>query len=212
MLPKVLFHFETAPSFFRIPIALSPFSVYDIKKKGREYMRCIQTSGLAGKLIHYVIRNPGIIKKIASAEVFHPEPPRSVSGCDRLLLPVIVKDFPDFDVTTAKETVKQALREKYGSQPGYTLHKVVISEYLRTAQKTVVFQAAFATKDAMTVRQRRVILHYTYLMPKSDQTLAANCPNCGGALGYGEVECSFCGSRVANPLGSSWQFTEIRED
>lgn len=175
-------------------------------------MRNIQASGLAKKLIWYVIKNPGIVKKVASSEVFHPEPPRSVNSCDRMVLPSILKDFPDFDVTTAKDTVRQALTEKYGREEGYTLHKIVISDYLRTAQKTVVFQAAFATKDGIKKVQRRVILHYTYLMPNSNHVIAANCPNCGGALGYGDVECGFCNTRVANPLGYSWKFTEIRED
>lgn len=175
-------------------------------------MRSIDTAGLAKKLIRYVIQNPGVVKKVASSEVFHPEPPRSVSGCDRLVLPVILKDFPDFDVTTAKDTVKQALQEKYGREKGYTLHRIVISEYLRTAQKTVVFQAAFATKDGATVHQRRVILHYTYLMPKSDQAVAANCPNCGGALGFGVTDCPYCGSRVTNVMKNTWKFTALREN
>lgn len=175
-------------------------------------MRITETAGEAIKLVRLVYQNRDMIQKIASSEVFHPEPPRSVSSCDRLILPQILKDFPDFDVTTAKKTVKQALQEKFGSQKGYVLHKVVISEYLRTAQKTIVFQAAFATKEGAVMRQRRMILHYTYLLPNADNTIAANCPNCAGALGYGVTECPFCGSRVANPLGNSWQFTEFRED
>jgi len=166
----------------------------------------------AKKAVMFAIKNRGTIQKVAASEVFHPEPPRSVNSCDRLLLPVILKDFPDFDVTTAKAAVRKALDEKYSHQKGYTLHRIVIADYLRTAQKTVVFQASFANKDGAKIAQRRVILHYSYLMPQSDHTVAANCPNCGGALGYGEMECGFCGTRVANPLGQSWQFTEFRED
>ena len=175
-------------------------------------MRSIQSGDLARKLIRFAIQNRGILQQVASSEVFHPEPPRSVNSCDRLVLPQIMRDFPDFEVTTAKDTVRQVLSEKYGSEKGYALHKIVISDYLRTAQKTIVFQAAFATKDGLKTVQRRVILHYSYLLPQSDQAIAANCPNCGGALGFGDIECAFCNSRVVNPLGNSWQFTEIRED
>ena len=42
-------------------------------------------------------------------------------------------------------------------------------------------------------------------------TVAANCPNCGGAMGYGQAQCSYCGSRVAHVLKNTWTITKIEE-
>lgn len=138
--------------------------------------------------------------------------PRSLNGCDSLLLPKILKDFPDFDVTLAKTYAKNALKEKFGSKDGFTIYQVVIARYLPSAvQKTIVFQAAVSWRDGGKLQQKRYDLYDTYLLSGGSDSVAANCPNCGGALGYGETVCSFCGSRVANVLGNVWEFTEIKE-
>lgn len=170
-------------------------------------------SVLAGMLAEQAIRNPVFFKNIVSSDTFVPESPRSLNGCDRLLLPQILKDFPDFDENLVKTYARQALTEKYGNENGFTLYNVVISRYLRTgAQKTVVLQAAFSTKSGIKTLQRRAELHYTYLLSGSSQTVAANCPNCGGALGYGITVCPYCDSRVASVLGNAWKFVEITEN
>lgn len=138
--------------------------------------------------------------------------PRSLSGCDILLEPKILKDFPDFDFTLAKTYVRDALDEKYKSNNGFTVHNVVIARYLPSAvQKTIVYQAAGSYRENGQLQQKRYTLHYTYILPEATRTIAANCPNCGGVLGYGETVCSFCDSRVVHGLGSAWRFTEIKE-
>lgn len=172
--------------------------------------------GILGSLIRLLLElvynHPAALKSITQSG-FTEAPARSLNGCDRLLLPQITRDFPDFDPNQVKILCRQFLRERYGSDKGFTVHKVVISQYLRHgAQKTVVLQAAFSTGSGTKLRQRRAHLHYTYLLPGSSAIVAANCPNCGGALGYGVTVCPYCDSRVATPMGSTWQFTELTED
>lgn len=140
------------------------------------------------------------------------ETPRSLSGCDSLLLPKILKDFPDFDANLAKTYVREYLEEKLGAHDGFTIYNVVIARYLPTgAQKTIFFQAAVSWKEKGKTQQKRYELHYTYLLRSADATVASNCPNCGGALGYGVTVCPYCDSRVANVLGNTWTFTEMKE-
>lgn len=168
---------------------------------------------LADMLVKTAINNPGIFQSVAGSKLFQTEAPRSLNGCDRLVLPNIIRDFPDFDVTMVKNFVRQELKDAYGAENGFAVHNVVISQYLRAgAQKTVVLQAAFETKKGTAKQQRRATLHYTYLLSGSSETVAANCPNCGGALGYGVTVCPYCDSRVAHVLGNAWQFTQITED
>lgn len=140
------------------------------------------------------------------------ESPRSLSGCDTLLMPQILQDFPDFDANHAKILVKDYLAAQLSGKPGLLIHNVVIARYLpSSAQKTILFQAAVSWMENGRRVQKRFELHYTYLLTGSDGVIAANCPNCGGALGYGVTVCPYCDSRVASVMGNVWQFTHLEE-
>lgn len=148
---------------------------------------------------------------ILSSELELEESPRSLNGCDSLLIPQILKDFPDFDGNLAKTYVRDYLKKTLSEHPELTIHNVVIAKYLRSgAQKCIVFQAALCWTEGGKKVQKRYELHYTYLL-QGDSEVAANCPNCGGALGYGVRQCPYCDSRVANVLGNKWTFTEVKE-
>ena len=149
--------------------------------------------------------------QLLSSELELEESPRSLNGCDSLLIPKILQDFPDFDITLAKTYVRNYLKDRLSKHRDLTIHNVVIAKYLPSgAQKTIVFQAALCWTESGKKVQKRYELNYTYLLD-GDTEVAANCPNCGGALGYGVNECPYCGSRVANALGNSWTFTEMKE-
>lgn len=180
-----------------------------------EFFRKVRTATAAFRIIRQLARagsNSGLLKGLGAIDTISDQSPRSLNGCDRLLLPQILKDFPDFDTNMAKSYARNMLKEKFGHLQGFTIHNVVISQYLPSgAQKTIVFQAAAAYRSGSTRIQKRYDLHYTYLLSGSSETVAANCPNCGGALGYGVTVCPFCDSRVVSPLGNSWKFTQIEE-
>lgn len=151
----------------------------------------------------------GALKEVDTTQM---DTPRSLNGCDSLLLPKILRDFPDFDVNLAKTYVRDELKRRFGNRQSFRIHNVVIAKYLPTAvQKTIVFQAATCHRENQRTVQKRYDLHYTYILPDETSNVAANCPNCGGVLSFGETTCSFCNSRVANVLKNTWEFTEVRE-
>ena len=153
-----------------------------------------------------------ILQALSEIESIEDNTPRSLNGCDTLLIPQILRDFPDFDVNLAKTYVRDYLKEQLRGKSGITIYNVVISKYLRSeSQKTIVFQAAVSFLENGERSQKPFELDYTHILSAQTSSVAANCPNCGGALGFGVVNCPFCGSRVANVLGNSWEFTEIRE-
>lgn len=140
------------------------------------------------------------------------EPQRSLNGCDSLLIPRILKDFPDFDPDHAKNLCRDYLRDHYRGKSGFTIYNVVFSKYLRSGlQKSVVMQAAASYNSGGKKKQVRYEVDYAYHVETADETVAANCPNCGGALGYGITTCPFCDSRVANVMGNTWKFVNPRE-
>lgn len=137
--------------------------------------------------------------------------PRSLNGCDSILLPQILKDFPDFDVTLAKTYVRDYLKAQLDAHSDLTIHNVVIARYFPSAaHKTIVFQTALCWVESGKKVQKRFELNYTYMVT-GDSEVAANCPNCGGALGYSNTVCPYCDSRVVNALGNTWKFTELKE-
>ena len=159
-----------------------------------------------------VFGNPDLLEALESVDSVQDQSPRSLNGCDSFLLPQILKDFPDFDNNLAKTYARNTLKNKYGRKDIFTIYNVVIARYLRSAaQKTIVYQAAASHRENGELKQKRYDMHYTYLLESSDVNVAANCPNCGGAIGYGVTVCPYCESRVANVLGNTWKFTEIKE-
>lgn len=139
-------------------------------------------------------------------------PPRSVNGCDRIVIPQILEDFPDFDPTLAKTYARDYLKQQLSDFQDLQIHNVVFARYLPSAsQKTIVFQAAVSSRENGKTVQRRYDLHDTYLIATGDETVAANCPNCGGNLGFGDTVCPYCNSRVVNVMGNTWKFTELTE-
>lgn len=149
---------------------------------------------------------------LSHADVQNQDHPRSLSGCDQLLIPQILEDFPDFDVTMAKNYARDYLKKKLADKNQLTIYNLVLSRYLRSAaQKTIVFQAAVSYYSGGEKLQKRFDLHYTYLLSGEASTVAANCPNCGGTLGYGDTVCPYCNSRVVNVMGNTWEFTFLKE-
>lgn len=175
-------------------------------------------------MLYHIIRNrirsfsrrvfgrTDLLGALESVNLSAQQNPRSLNGCDSLLLPQILKDFPDFDVNQAKILIRDVLKKQYGDNEDFRIYNVVIAKYLRSgAQKTIVFQASVSWMENGRTLQKRFDIHYAYILPQSSETVAANCPNCGGAIGYGETECSYCGSRVVSILGNTWKAVQILE-
>lgn len=138
--------------------------------------------------------------------------PRSLNGCDSLLLPKILRDFPDFDPNLVKTYAKDYIEKNLREKADLKIYNIVIAKYLPSnINKTIVFQAAVSFKEGGETKQKRYDLHYTYILRTSSSSVAANCPNCGGVLGYGDIVCPYCNSRVTNVMGNTWEFTEFTQ-
>ena len=182
-------------------VAVGGYGYFRVRKKVRDFSR--QAFG-----------TPDLLAGFKSVETEAEITPRSLSGCDSILLPRILEDFPDFDPTLAKTYARDALRKHLAGKEEVRVHNVVFARYLRAvSQKTIVMQAAAQYREGGRLQQKRYDLHYAYLLQGKggDETVAANCPNCGGAIGFGMKECPYCGSRLAVLLEGAWDFTEIQE-
>lgn len=157
---------------------------------------------------------PELLEGFRNMEAEAETTPRSLSGCDDLLLPRIRADFPDFDPGLAKTCAREALQNHLSDLEGVVVHNIVLSRYERSRiSKTVVMQAAAQHREEGRIRQERYILNYVYTVQgkSGEHTAAANCPNCGGVIEFGQTSCAYCGSQIAAIMQGAWEITEIRE-
>lgn len=183
-----------------LAVALGGFLIY------RRIRRKLQ------QLSSHLFGTRDLMQALKDADLTAQDTPRSLNGCDSILLPQILEDFPDFDITLAKTYARKTLKEHLRHKQNVKIHNVVIAKYLQAqVQKTIVFQAAVAYTENDRTHQTRYELSYAYVVEGQSATVAANCPNCGGALTYGETTCPFCESRVTNVMSASWSFTHIQE-
>lgn len=138
--------------------------------------------------------------------------PKSVSGMDSVLMPKILRDFPDFDANMAKTYGREYIKKKLADKKDVTINRLVFHQYLPAlSQKTIVMQASVGYEEKDRTYQTRYELHYAYVVESADETIAANCPNCGANLPFGATQCSYCGSRITNVLGNTWKFIRFHE-
>lgn len=177
-------------------------SIYAIYRKVSHKIRHISTD---------LFGTANLMKAINQVNEQVYDRPRTISACENSVLPRILRDFPDFDLSLAKTYCRNYLKEQLTGHKNLTIHKVALFQYnSNSIQKTVIFQAAVSWDDGQKL-QKRFDISYTN-KPETDQgTIAANCPNCGAALGYGIRECPYCGSRLVNILENVWTFTELLE-
>ena len=139
------------------------------------------------------------------------ERPRSLPNMESLILPRILKDYPGFDLAMAKNAVKDQLTKIYGGRPEFMIHNVVLTEYrTNRVKKAVIFQAALCYRSQKLV-QKKVEVTMEFQCVEGHVNPAINCPNCGATLGFGDLECKYCGTRINDRRDQEWAFPSIRE-
>ncbi len=152
-----------------------------------------------------------MLKMAKEADLTSQLTPKSVSGGDSIFLPLILKDYPEFDVELAKNQVEATvcrllnfgdtsplddrfadfgalLKKQYQGErvSGIKVHRTAISNYVKTKDMaTVTFQTAFQfRKGEYTVQERFQTEYALYFDVKSltnDQSTVS-------------LRCSYCGA------------------
>lgn len=154
----------------------------------------------------------GLIDQINLAQVRAETTPKSLAGMESILLPQIMKDFPEYNSAVVydrvrsdarlfyesaiegrplyKEGISAALRERMtfpgDVAGGIGIHRVSLSDYdRRSRDKFITYQAAAKYEDAKgTTHQTR--LHLKYIAAYDDdfanEIRVIKCPNCGAPV------------------------------
>ena len=154
----------------------------------------------------------GLIDQINLAQVRAENTPKSLAGMEAILLPEIMKDFPEYNSAVLADRVKADARLYYESAKagevlykdgisaalrerltfpqdvagGIGIHRVSLSDYdRRSRDKLITYQAAAKYEDAKgTTHQTR--LHMKYIAAYDDdfanEIRVIKCPNCGAPV------------------------------
>ncbi|MBO4338825.1 MAG: hypothetical protein J5877_02750 [Clostridia bacterium] len=151
--------------------------------------------------------------------VSEPEHPRLISNMNRIYLPQIMKDFPDFDWDEIKAMLENEISDKYAEKEDFEIEETVVSRYEKVGQKRLISceSSAFYSENS----EKKYICIQSVLSYLNSKKLDENgnevprslvCQNCGATLtrtAVGEVVCEYCGAVVVGE--KVWTVTSIKE-
>ena len=148
---------------------------------------------------------------ISKIDTHDDEKPKSLPTMENLILPQILKELPGFDLAMAKNQVRDHLMETYGGMGDFQIHNIVLAEYRHMSCKNVVvFYAAVCWRKQRLV-QKRLSVSMEYQQVNGKLNPAINCPNCGATLGFHDLTCKYCGTRINDRRDQEWAFASIKE-
>ncbi|MBE6836118.1 MAG: hypothetical protein E7515_07730 [Ruminococcaceae bacterium] len=151
--------------------------------------------------------------------VSEPEHPRLISNMNRIYLPQILKDFPDFDWDEIRKMLDNEICEKYSDKDDFEIEETVISRYEKTGNKKLIHCESSVSCTENGVKKYfciQSVLTYTNLKKldgNGEETpQALVCPSCGAPLtrrADGEIICEYCSTVVVGE--KIWTVTSIKE-
>ena len=152
-----------------------------------------------------------VLSLLRSTSGAEEEGPKSLSNMESMVLPRILKDYPDFDGAAFKLQAKEFLQQQYGDRPDFHIHNLVFSDYRRLgSQRIILLQAAVCWKEG-SLLQKRLELHAELKKEDPGEEFYRNCPNCGATLGPKDIQCQYCGTRVPGATEERWVFLHAKE-
>lgn len=144
--------------------------------------------------------------------------PRKISNMNKIYLPKILKDFPDFNWGETRRSIEQAIRDKYAGKKAFTIYDTAIARYEALGKDIfITTQSAASYQTEEGVKQLVVQCTLSYITYQEENTpngiRALNCPNCGAVLRRnpaGELVCEYCGTAVTGER--DWQLTEMKKN
>lgn len=174
-----------------------------------------------------------VAKHLSEGDLTQPDAskPCSLAGMDRLCLPQIAKDFPEFNWSEWKAQIETELRKKLEKEyQKVHIHRTVISRYQKEKglcrilcesaveyeemteyKKTPEMQSELHSNLIQTVYETELV--YVYEDAKTaGAAVSLICPNCGAPIQkLGLKKCEYCGSVLEVQNKKAWRLLEMRE-
>lgn len=144
--------------------------------------------------------------------------PRKISNMNKIYLPLIEKDFRNFNWGEVKRLIESEIKAKYAEKKNFTINETAVSRYEKSgssfvirAQSSVTY-GADADKTHAVVETELSYIDYGKIEDNEKGIHALNCPNCGAPLtrnAAGELFCEYCSALTTGQ--KDWQITDIKE-
>ena len=148
---------------------------------------------------------------LSRMELKDEEKPKSLPSMENLLLPKVLRDYPGFDLSMAKNQVKDHLLKLYGNRDEFQIHDVALVEYRKDGpvRKLIFYAAVSFRRERILQKKLKITMEFQCVEGKTNP--AINCPNCGAALGFDDLECKYCGTRINDRRDQEWAFAGVTE-
>ena len=147
-----------------------------------------------------------------------PEHPRLVSNMNRIYLPKIEKDFPDFDWDEIRKMLEEEICEEYKDKENFEIEETVISRYEKSGQRftiTCESSASYLENGATKYICIQSVLSYVNNKKVDEngetEPHSLTCDKCGAPLtrtASGDVYCEYCSTVVVGE--KIWKVTSIK--
>ena len=156
-----------------------------------------------------------VAKHLSEGDLTQPDAskPRSLAGMDRLCLPQIAKDFPEFNWSEWKAQIETELRKKLEKEyQKVHIHRTAVEyEKMTEYEKTPEMQSELHSNLIQTVYETELV--YVYEDAKTaGAAVSLICPNCGAPIQkLGLKKCEYCGSVLEVQNKKAWRLLEMWE-
>ncbi len=146
---------------------------------------------------------------------------KSLCAMTGLMLPLIERDFPEFDWDEYRAKVDEHVADHIierlkGVKP--VIHRTEISDYRRNqgcctidAQSSAGYQQGGKTVEKRFTTQITYVQDYLNV-PAGQTGVGLNCPNCGAPVKIlGNKRCEYCGTAIREINRRVWKILDTRE-
>ena len=148
-----------------------------------------------------------IFSSLGSIHTEAPRIPKSLSNMEKMLLPQVRRDLPDFDPEAMKETVRNHLLGLYGEKENFRIPALALRDYQKQPHKKLLsYEAALCWKEKKELQKRAFIS-----VVGEDAPPLSACPDCGAAVSPEDHCCSGCGKKLKKEDAVRWTVTSVKE-
>ena len=148
-----------------------------------------------------------IFSSLGSIHTDGPRIPKSLANMEKMTLPQVRRDLPDFDPDAIKETIRNHLLGLYGEKENFRIPVLALRDYKKQPHKKILtYEAALCWKEKKEL-QKRVSVSVT----GEEETPLSACPSCGAAVFPEDRCCSGCGKKLPKGNAVRWTISSVKE-
>ena len=148
-----------------------------------------------------------IFSSLGSIRTDGPRIPKSLGNMEKMLLPQVRRDLPDFDPEAMKETIRNHLLGLYGDKENFQILVLALRDYQKQPHKKLLtYEAALCWKEKKPIEKR-----VSVSVVGEEASPRSVCPDCGAAVSPEDYCCSGCGRKLSKENAVHWAISSVKE-